>query len=74
MKHTIKFRMGSTEYRSDKEIEHVLEKVRKMWSNHNYLNLAHLINGLAVRKNIPVKNLSDTVMINAIDAEINETD
>ena len=45
-----------------------------MWSNHNYLNLAQLINGLAVRKNIPVKNLSDTVMINAIDAEINETD
>jgi len=74
MKHTIKFRMGSTEYRSDKEIEHVLEKVRKMWTHHNYLNLAQLINGLAVRKNIPVKNLSDTVMINAIDAEINETD
>ena len=42
--------------------------------SHNYLNLAQLINGLAVRKNIPVKNLSDTVMINAIDAEINETD
>jgi len=74
MKHTIKFRMGSTEYRSDKEIDYVLEKVRKIWSAHNYLNLAQLINGLAARKNLPVKNLTDIVMINAIDAEINETD
>ena len=74
MKHTIKFRMGTTEYRSVQEIDHMLDKVKEVWKKHNHLSLGQLIKGLAFRRDVPVRNLSDIVMINIIEAELHETD